>query len=229
MTDPLLLPRLPKQRGAVARSTTWWGKAFVRSFEENVLDHRDLLTARTLARSGRLGAIVVLPGMASAVVDDNLTPQLKVQRLTDQAWDDFAVELLREAGHLASLEAGRLPTDLVEACDELGIELAPGASDLETACGCEAWAQPCTHALALLYQLAWHLDRDPYVLMLLRGRTREQLVAAAEQEVDPEDPVAEAASRAAELLALAHDAPAGHGLADSQVAAYDEAATRLLD
>ena len=40
-----------------------------------------------------------------------------------------------------------------------------------------AWAQPCLHALALLYQLAWHVDADPYVLLLLRGRTRERLLA----------------------------------------------------
>jgi hypothetical protein len=30
------------------------------------------------------------------------------------------------------------------------------------------------------------------------------------------------------VLALAQDAPAGHGLADASVAAYDEAVSRLL-
>ena len=33
------------------------------------------------------------------------------------------------------------------------------------------------HALALLYQLAWQVDADPYVMLLLRGRTREALLA----------------------------------------------------
>lgn len=231
MSDPLLLARLPRRRGAVARSSTWWGRAFVRSCEESILDPRELVPARALARSGRLGAIVVLPGMASALVDDrpgshSTTPQLRVSRLSDAAWAAFTDELLREAGHLAALESGRLPTDLVEACDELGIELVPGAEDLETACSCDSWAQPCQHALALCYQLAWHLDADPYVLLLLRGRTREQLMAAA--TAHPEDPREEVAVRAAELLALAEQAPSGHGLADAEVAEYDEAVSRLL-
>ena len=30
------------------------------------------------------------------------------------------------------------------------------------------------------------------------------------------------------MIALAEDAPSGHGLADASVAAYDEAVTRLL-
>lgn len=228
----MLLPRLARWRGPVARSSTWWGRAFVRSCEESILDPGELPPARTLARSGRLGSIVVLPGMASALVDDgpgvqSATPQLRVSRLSDEAWAGFTGEVLREAGHLAALESGRFPAELVEACDELGIELVPGAEDLETACSCESWSQPCEHALALSYQLAWHLDSDPYVLLLLRGRTREQLMAAA-LAGPAEDPTQEVAARAAALLVLAEQAPSGHGLADTEVAAYDEAVARLL-
>lgn len=229
----MLLARLERRRGAVARSSTWWGRAFVRSCEESILDPRELPPARTLARSGRLGPIVVLPGMASALVDDSpasqsVTPQLRVSRLSDEAWAGFTGEVLRESAHLAALESGRLPADLVEACDELGIELVPGPADLETACSCESWAQPCEHALALSYQLAWHLDSDPYVLLLLRGRTREQLMATAMAGPAGDDPREEVAARAAALLALAAQAPSGHGLADTEVAAYDEAVARLL-
>ncbi len=225
----MLLPRLERRRGAVARSSTWWGRAFVRSCEESILDPRELPPARRLARSGRIGAIVVLPGMASALVDDGAaTPQLSVSRLSDEAWAGFTGEVLRVSGHLAALESGRFPAELVEACDELGIELVPGPADLETACSCESWAQPCEHTLALSYQLAWHLDSDPYVLLLLRGRTREQLMAAALAAPAEEDPTQEVAARAAALLALAEEAPSGHGLADAEVAAYDEAVARLL-
>ena len=77
------------------------------------------------------------------------------------------------------------------------------------------------HALALLYQLAWHIDRDPYVLLLLRGRTREALLT----EIND---LGSASGRAAQILALAENAPTGHGLADATVAAYDEDVARLL-
>ena len=115
--------------------------------------------------------------MASAVVDPGteypLMAQVKVDRLDAEGWTTFAREAARESGHAAALEAGELPADLVEHADEAGVEVLPGPGDIDTACECDAWAQPCVHALALLYQLAWQVDRDPYVLMLLRGRTRE--------------------------------------------------------
>jgi uncharacterized Zn finger protein len=237
MPDPIVLPRMTRVRGATARSTTWWGRAFVRSFEELTVEAGDLVAARSLARTGRLGAIVVLEAMASAVVDPGSTAplmaQVKVDRLDGAGWTTFAREAARESGFAAALEAGDLPTDLVEHADEAGAELLPGPGDIDTACDCDAWAQPCLHALALLYQLAWQVDRDPYVLLLLRGRTRETLLAevsalasgAGSPGVEERE---QARVRAAQVLALAQDAPSGHGLADAAVAAYDEAVARLL-
>ena len=237
MPDPIALARLGRVRGAAARSVTWWGRALVRSFEELTLEADDLGAARSLARAGRLGAIVVLEGMASAVVDPGsegpLMAQVKVDRLDVEAWTTFAREAARESGHAAALEAGDLPVDLVEHADEAGVELIPGPGDIDTACDCDAWTQPCVHALALLYQLAWQVDRDPYVLMLLRGRTREDLLAEVAALASGGTTLGveereDARVRAAQILALAEDAPSGHGLADAAVAAYDEAVSRLL-
>ncbi len=225
----MVFGRLGRVRGAAARSGTWWGKAWVRSFEETVLEPSDLITARGLARSGRLGAVMIISGMASAVMDPGsptaVIAQVRVRRLNDAQWETFATEVAREAGNLAALEAGDLPTDLVEHADEAGVEIVPGPGDLDTACECDAWAQPCLHVLALLYQLAWHIDVDPYALLLLRGRTREQV----------QDPgsflsgeASDAAARASTILAMADEAPTGHGLADTAVAAYDDEVSRLL-
>jgi len=227
--DPMVFPRRGRVRGPSARSSTWWGKAWVRSFEETVLEASDLVTARALARSGRLGAVMVISGMASAVMDPGsptaVIAQIRVRRLDDAQWETFAAEFAREAGHLAALETGDLPVELIEHADEAGVEMVPGPGDLDTACECDSWAQPCLHALALLYQLAWHIDEDPYALLLLRGRTREQV---QEPELFLTGEAGEAAARAATILALAEDAPTGHGLADTAVAAYDEEVSRLL-
>ncbi len=236
MPDPIVLPRQARVRRATARAGTWWGRAFVRSFEELALDEDDLAAGRALARSGRLGAIVVLEAMASVVVDPGgdapAMAQVKVERLDPRGWATFAHEAARESGYAAALEAGDLPADLVEHADEAGAEVFPGPTHIDTACECDAWAQPCVHALALLYQLAHHVDADPYVLLLLRGRTREAVLAEVAAHAGASAPgaaeVEDARSRAAQVLALAEHAPHGHGLADATVAAYDEAVARLL-
>jgi uncharacterized Zn finger protein len=225
--DPLVYPRVGRVRGPAARSTTWWGRAWVRSFEEIAVDAADLPAARVLARSGRLGAVMVLAGMASVVVDragpHPVVAQLRLAQLDRTAWQGFVDELVREAGFTAALESGELSVDLVEHADQAGIELLPGPADFETACECDAWAQPCVHALALLYQLAWHVDGDPYALLLLRGRSREQLLdAPAPESLD------DVIRRAGAIVELATGAPAGHGLADTAVATYDEEVSRLV-
>jgi uncharacterized Zn finger protein len=200
----MVFPRVGRVSGPAARSTTWWGRAWVRSFEETVFDAADLPAARALARGGRLGAVMVLAGMASVVVDragpEPVMAQLRLAQLDDTAWRGF-----------------------VEQADQTGIEVLPGPADFETACECDAWAQPCVHALALLYQLAWHIDGDPYALLLLRGRSREHLLDAAEP-----DALDDVARRATAIMDLASQAPTGHGLADTAVAAYDEEISRLV-
>jgi uncharacterized Zn finger protein len=45
-------------------------------------------------------------------------------------------------------------------------------------CSCPDWAIPCKHVAAVHYALAAELDRDPFLLFRLRGRTREELTAA---------------------------------------------------
>ena len=237
MPDPIVVPRLTRRRGPAARSTTWWGRAFVRSVEETTLEGDALTASRSLAGSGRLSALVVLESMASAVVDPgtstSVMPQVKIAKLDAASWRAFAQEVARENGFVTALETGELPAELVEHADEAGVELMPGPGAIDTACECEAWIQPCVHALALLHQLAWAIDRDPYVLMLLRGRTREALLEDVATSVSSRDErgaaeLEDARVRAAQVLALAREAPPGHGLADTAVASYDEQVSRLL-
>lgn len=221
-----------------APATSWWGRAWTRSVEELAYEPDDVVRARTLARSGRFGAIAVEPGLAAAVLTETdgstLLVRLQVEQLSDRDWDDFAAEVARHAGHVADLLAGELTPALVEAADEVGVEVLPGADVLDAACGCEAWAQPCVHALGLATQLAWLVDQDPFCLLLLRGCSRERLLGLVTGGSEPADDVerpgpGSAAERAAAILALAQEAPApSGGLADAATASYDEQVARLV-
>ena len=82
-----------------------------------------------------------------------------------------------EAGRVAALLAGDLPHTLVEHAEEAGVELLPYGGELGSTCTCDAWTDPCPHALAVLYQLAWLVEADPFVLLHLRGLARDDLLA----------------------------------------------------
>ena len=130
--------------------------------------------------------------------------------------DEGAIETLvetvaAESGRVAALLAGDLPFTLVEHAEEAGVELLPYGSELATTCSCGGWADPCTHALAVLYQLAWLVEADPLVLFQLRGLGRDQLLvrlherSVAPDEDDVVDQGLDAALRAARVLELLDD------------------------
>jgi uncharacterized Zn finger protein len=173
-------PRLPPRRSN-ARAATWWGKAWVRAVEESAYAERDLAAARTLSRSGRIGGISLdqAGGFVAAVEDGEglWTVSGSVPVLDGPARDTLVEIVAAENGRIAALLAGDLPHLLVEHAEEAGVELLPYGGELGSACTCPAWVDPCVHALAVLYQLTWLLEADPFVLLRLRGLPRDELLA----------------------------------------------------
>jgi uncharacterized Zn finger protein len=176
----LVHPRVPPRRSN-ARASAWWGKAWVRAVEEAAYTERDLAAARTLSRSGRIGGISLdeAGGFVAAVEDrDGLwTASGSVPVLDGQACDTLVEIVAAENGRIAALMAGDLPHLLVEHAEEAGVELLPYGGELASGCSCPAWVDPCVHALGVLYQLTWLLEADPFVLLRLRGLTRDDLLA----------------------------------------------------
>src|SRR6476469_4405699 len=152
-------PRLPARRGG--GGGTWWSKAVVRAVEEAAFGEQDLRAGRALARAGSVGSITVSNGGAVVPV------------LDDSEAAAFTELVAAESGRIGALLAGQLPHALVEDVEEAGVELLPYGGELGSACTCDGWLDPCPHALAVLTQLAWLIQADPFVLTHLRGLPRE--------------------------------------------------------
>lgn len=203
-------PRVAPRKHA-ARAGTWWGKAWVRAVEEAAYAEEDLVAARRLARGGLLGGIRVETGRATVAVEDagGLWATSVEVPVLDPAGRDALVETVAAvAGRITSLLAGDLPHELVEHAEEAGVELLPFGGELAATCTCDAWVDPCVHALALLQQLAWLLEADPFVLLHLRGVPREELLSrlhaapsTTPSDGDPDlDAALDAAARATRFL-----------------------------
>ncbi|MEU8574476.1 SWF or SNF family helicase [Streptomyces asoensis] len=167
----------PARGGAFAR--TWWGRAWLTALEDGALDAEQVRTGRRLARAGAVGAVSVRPGRVTAVVRDTDLAQHRadvlLDRLSDAQWDRLLGLAVERAGHVAALLDREMPPDLVEDAGTVGIDLLPGLGELEAECGCGAWDH-CRHTAAVCYQVARLLDQDPFVLLLLRGRTERRLM-----------------------------------------------------
>lgn len=213
-------PAVPVRRRAT-RATTWWGRAWTRAVEETAYSERDLVAARSLARSGHIGGITTDTGRFVAAVEDGSglwTVSGTVPVLDGPGLATLVETVAAETGRIASLLAGDLPHTLVEHAEEAGVELLPYGGELATDCTCTAWVDPCVHGLAVLSQLTWLVEADPFVLLQLRGLPRDDLLAQlhARQEAEPGeaepdeaddlDAGLDAALRAAALLRLLDEA-----------------------
>jgi uncharacterized Zn finger protein len=142
-----------------------------------------LARGRAYARNRRVLDVEVSPGVVRARVQDvRPTPyriEMAVEPFPDAVWDRVVGVLARQAIYTAKLLAGELPAEVVHLCDTAEAPLFPDHPDeIVMRCSCPDWAVPCKHVAAVHYALAAELDRDPFLLFRLRGRTREELTAA---------------------------------------------------
>ena len=215
----LVFPPEPHRRFS-RKLKSWWGRAFWRAVEELAYDEPQLLHARALARSGRIGGLVVDTGRFAAGVGEEAGVWTVTGTVPPLDADGRAAFLEVVAGRADTVLAGELPHDLVEHAEEAGIELVPYAVELGATCSCPAWQRAsrhggvCEHAIAVLAQVSDLLDQDPLVLLQLRGIGRDDLRPRRAPDAEPErrdeqadevEIALDAAVRAARLLAEAED------------------------
>jgi len=177
------LPPSPGSRGALASS--WWGTEWIAALEETSMDPGRLSRGRTYARRGAVGEITVTPGGISAKVHGSrprpYTSSVRVRVLDDGQWDRLLDTVAAKAAHIAALLDRDMPHALVEDAAKARVLLLPADDELDPDCSCPDWGYPCKHAAALCYQIARILDEDPFVLLLMRGRDEDTIMAELHQ------------------------------------------------
>ena len=161
---------------------TWWGRAWLEALEQRArLDPDRLPRGRDYARSGAVGDLTLAPGEARAQVQGRKTEpyevRIRVRRFTDDEWDRVLEAISARLGHAAALLDGELPPEIADDAASAGLDLLPGGGELGPRCSCPDDADPCKHSAAACYLLTDALDTDPFALFLLRGRTRDQVLA----------------------------------------------------
>jgi uncharacterized Zn finger protein len=217
--------------------TTWWGQHWIAALEHVLSgDSGRLARGRTYARAGRVHDLAVSRGEVAAKVTGSrpkpYRTTIELAQLTDAAWAAAISVMAGKAQFSAELLAGEMPKDIDDAFRAARASLFPQRrSDLATSCSCPDDGDPCKHIAATHYILGEAMDRDPFLLFELRGRTKAQVLEAlraarsgaggttrappkkrgrSREEVDPSD---YDRPRGGHLPALhfSFDAPVAHG------------------
>jgi uncharacterized Zn finger protein len=163
---------------------TWWGQRWIEALERMSPGYSNRLArGRSYARAGRTHDLVVKDGRITAkVTGSRRTPYqvtIALAPLGDGIWEAAIAAMSEKAHFVAELLAGQMPREIDSAFKRCGVSLFPqDEADLVTACSCPDWANPCKHVAATHYVLGAALDRDPFLLFELRGRSKEHVLDA---------------------------------------------------
>jgi uncharacterized Zn finger protein len=164
--------------------TTWWGERWISALVLVLRGQSGRLErGRTYARAGRTHDVVVKGSKLTAkVTGSRETPYevtLELLPFSDAVWQQAIAAMAEKAQFSADLLAGEMPRGIDEVFLAAGSSLFPTQrADLNTSCSCPDSGNPCKHVAATHYVLGEALDRDPFLLFELRGRTKSQVLDA---------------------------------------------------
>ena len=196
---------------------SWWADRWIGALTP-LMDSARLSRGRSYARKGQVIDIQVTPGQVQSRVQGSRPRPYKVniqlQPLSDRQWETVLDALAEQAIFAAQLLNGEMPPDVEEVFQAVKVPLFPTEQgDLQTDCTCPDWANPCKHIAAVYYLLGERFDEDPFLLFELRGRSKEQVIAALRERRAAEAGPVPAPSLAPADLAAAVEAAEAPSLA----------------
>ena len=204
-------PRLPSHgiRALTRRGTfgkNWWASRWVAALERLVNPAR-LARGRAYARAGQVTWLDVgADGVQARVQGSRPKPydvSIRFQRLSDAEWQRVVDQMASQALYAARLLSGEMPEQIEEVFAAAGVSLFPAdQDDMRTRCSCPDWANPCKHIAAVHYLLGERFDEDPFLMFLLRGRGKHEIVADLRARRGGSEP--EVVSESAPAVDLAH-------------------------
>lgn len=168
--------------------STAWGAAWIEVLVlGNTFDGPVLARGRGLAARDAVLDLEVEPGSVAAdVVVSRSAPRrvrIGIRRLEASQFDTMRTELSSSARWAAAVLDGDLPHAVHERFVEVGCGLLPGLRDVSIDCSCGNLAESCVHAAAVCSALASAVDRDPLLLVTLRGGDRARLLSGFDRAV----------------------------------------------
>lgn len=160
----------------------WWTIDMIR-FTERIATPRQISIAKKEVKAGRVVDLSVVPGVVEAKVQGARKQPYGVRIYSPQAdrsqLDDLNRQLTQRAMFGAMLLSGEMPMECAEIFASCGIRLTPNADNrTRMLCGCPSPENVCEHILAVILVLTDAFDRDPFLLLKLRGVEKEVLLAS---------------------------------------------------
>lgn len=165
-------------RGSFGKN--WWAQRWLSVIESLDLGGR-LARGRVYARRGQVLSIDIKEGaIGGSVQGSRFQPydvKIQVNTIPLEKWILLSETAFNQALVAAKLLAGEMPQDIEKLFAEHQLSLFPKSmDDFKTECSCPDYSNPCKHIASVYYLLGEEFDRDPFLIFLMRGLSKEKLI-----------------------------------------------------
>lgn len=163
-------------------SPQWWTEEFIR-YTHEVATQKMLAAAKKYVRSGSVIELVVNPGVVEAKVQGSRKAPYNIRLYSQLPTDDRLAAIKQGLSERAvcgaMLLAGEMPREVGDVFRSAGVGLVPqDYSKSRMLCSCPEPDSVCKHIVAVLLVITDAFDRDPFLLLRMRGLDKEDLVAS---------------------------------------------------
>lgn len=163
-------------------SPQWWTADYM-SYIETLADRREITAAKKQVKAGKVIELNVLPGSVEAKVQDTRKAPYHVRlysRLPSaEQIDAIKAKIFERAMYGALLLAGEIPHEMAKIFEECGTGLVPrDLSAGRSLCSCPDPGSMCIHILAATLAVIDAFDRDPFLLLRMRGIDKDDLLSS---------------------------------------------------
>ncbi len=158
----------------------WWAVKWLEAIEK-FGPARRVARGRSYARKGQVVDLEFEPGRISAVVQGSRNTPYDVEIFLEILPPELETKMVRELQtqpiYAATLLTGDVHPDIETLFRKQGVPLFPAKSEgRNSTCSCPDTVNPCKHIAAVYYLISQELERDPFLLLHLRGIPKGKLI-----------------------------------------------------
>lgn len=159
---------------------SWWGQQWIYSILEYGRPYR-MQRGLNYAQEDRIENLAINPGQIFAMVQGTAPMPYRVKINFDvippEGWKVMVDKISQKTRYLVQLLEGKMPEEFLQLFEDSGFPLfPPPTKDLDATCSCPDQAVPCKHIAATVLYLARVLDFDPFIMLTLRGKSKDEIL-----------------------------------------------------
>jgi uncharacterized Zn finger protein len=166
-----------------------WGKRWVNAILEYGRPYRMQRGIR-YAQEDRITHLTVSPGLIFATVQGTAPTPYRVKVLFDtiseKGWDNLLKKIAEKVKYIILLLENKMPEDMEDIFEDAGFPLFPTANRaFRASCSCpdhEKNNSICKHIAATVLYVARVIDFDPFLILKLRGKTKDEILSELQAE-----------------------------------------------